>query len=140
MNFASWGARVGAYLVDYLTVLPIHLIAYFVAGPKADPATGTVTPAGPLYYGLLLLATIVWGYNRWYQAGKTGQSWGRKALGISLLSESTGRPIGAGMAFLRDLAHIIDSIPCLIGFLFPLWDSKRQTIADKLVKTVVTTG
>lgn len=26
---------------------------------------------------------------------------------------------------------------CNIGYLFPLWDPKRQTIADKIMKTVV---
>ena len=41
------------------------------------------------------------------------------------------------MAFVRDLAHFIDGIICFIGYLFPLWDAKKQTIADKLVKTLV---
>jgi RDD family len=41
------------------------------------------------------------------------------------------------MAFVRDLAHIIDSIICYIGWLFPLWDARRQTIADKIMSTVV---
>jgi len=70
--------------------------------------------------------------------GRTGQSWGKQALKLRLLSESTGQPIGAGMAFVRDLAHIVDSLACYLGWLWPLWDAKRQTFADKLVKTVVT--
>ncbi|MDQ1423726.1 MAG: hypothetical protein QOD72_1224, partial [Acidimicrobiaceae bacterium] len=37
-------------------------------------------------------------------------------------------------------AHVADSIICGIGYLFPLWDVKRQTLADKIMKTVVTTG
>jgi hypothetical protein len=41
------------------------------------------------------------------------------------------------MAFVRDLAHIVDSVICYVGFLFPLWDAKKQTLADKIVKTVV---
>jgi hypothetical protein len=41
------------------------------------------------------------------------------------------------MAFVRDICHIIDSIICFVGYLFPLGDAKRQTIADKIVKTVV---
>jgi len=49
----------------------------------------------------------------------------------------TGRPIG-GMAFVRDLTHILDSLACYLGWLWPLWDAKRQTFADKLIKTVVT--
>jgi uncharacterized RDD family membrane protein YckC len=41
------------------------------------------------------------------------------------------------MAFFRDLAHFVDAIICYAGFLFPLWDNKRQTLADKIVHTVV---
>jgi uncharacterized RDD family membrane protein YckC len=41
------------------------------------------------------------------------------------------------MAFVRDIAHIVDSVICFVGYLFPLWDSKRQTLADKIVGTVV---
>ena len=41
------------------------------------------------------------------------------------------------MAFVRQLAHIIDSLICYIGWLFPLWDAKRQTIADKIMSTIV---
>jgi uncharacterized RDD family membrane protein YckC len=41
------------------------------------------------------------------------------------------------MAFVRDLCHFVDAIICYVGFLFPLWDDKRQTLADKIVSTVV---
>ncbi len=61
-------------------------------------------------------------------------------LNLRLVSEETGQPIGTLMAFVRDICHIIDSVICLVGYLFPLWDAKRQTIADKIVKTVVITA
>ena len=70
-------------------------------------------------------------------SSRTGQAWGRKALGIRLVGQATGQPIGAGAAFVRDLAHVVDSIICGIGYLFPLWDAQRQTLADKVCKTVV---
>jgi uncharacterized RDD family membrane protein YckC len=128
--YASWIQRVGAYLVDFVVVLPFSAIA-FALDANSDSGTSAV--------GLIfnLIGFIVSAYNRWFLAGKTGQSWGKKALGLRLVSEQTGQPIGAGMAFLRDLAHIIDGIICYIGFLFPLWDAKKQTLADKIVKTVV---
>ena len=31
----------------------------------------------------------------------------------------------------------LDSLVCYLGFLFPLWDAKRQTFADKIIHTVV---
>ena len=86
---------------------------------------------------VVLLLILGWlSYNRWYLGGTTGQSLGKKVLGIRLVSEETGQPIGMLMAFLRDICHIVDSIFCYVGWLFPLWDAKRQTLADKIVKTV----
>ena len=58
-------------------------------------------------------------------------------IGIKLIGESTGQPIGALMAFVRQLAHFLDSLLCYIGYLWPLWDDKRQTFADKILSTVV---
>jgi hypothetical protein len=41
------------------------------------------------------------------------------------------------MSFLRALSHILDSLACYIGWLWPLWDGKKQTFADKVCSTVV---
>ncbi|HYN17024.1 MAG TPA: RDD family protein, partial [Actinomycetes bacterium] len=61
----------------------------------------------------------------------------KQVLNIRLLRMQDGQPMGGGMAFVRDLAHIVDALPCYIGFLFPLWDARRQTFADKIMSTVV---
>jgi uncharacterized RDD family membrane protein YckC len=122
--YANWLQRFGAYLIDGIP--PGILIIIGIAVHNAAVAII-----------FLLAALCVTGYNRWYLAGKTGQSWGKKVLNLSLISETTGQPIGGGMAFLRDICHFVDSITCYIGWLFPLWDAKRQTLADKIMKTVV---
>ena len=43
------------------------------------------------------------------------------------------------MVFVCDICYFVDVIICYIGFLFLLWDVKRQTLADKIVRTVVVT-
>jgi len=129
INYASWIQRVGAYLIDAICVAPFSILAAVVGQDGSS--------LNAFYFVFTLLGLIVTGYNRWFQQGKTGQSWGKKALGIRLVGEQTGQPIGAGMAFVRDLAHFVDAIICYIGFLFPLWDAKKQTISDKIVKTLV---
>jgi uncharacterized RDD family membrane protein YckC len=120
--YANWGQRVLAYLIDVAPIVILEIIFYriFIA------------------YLLILLVSIGWTiYNRWYQGGTTGQSLGKKIMNIRLVSDETGQPIGMLMAFVRDICHIIDAVICYVGFLFPLWDAKRQTLADKIVKTVV---
>ena len=127
--YAAWLTRVGAYIIDGI---PAWIL--FVIGEALTAHGG----AGPAIGGILYLAGLGWiVYNRWFQGGRTGQSLGKRATGIWLLGEETGQPIGAGMAFVRDIAHIVDAIICYVGFLFPLWDGKKQTLADKMVHTVV---
>jgi uncharacterized RDD family membrane protein YckC len=123
-NYANWGQRVGANLIDWVPIIIVLVI------------TGATNTTAIIYLGYLICLGI-WIYNRWIQAGNTGQSWGKKVLHIKLIGESTGQPIGAGMAFARDICHFLDYFACGIGFLFPLWDDKRQTFADKIVSTVV---
>jgi uncharacterized RDD family membrane protein YckC len=56
-------------------------------------------------------------------------------LAIRLINYE-GRSIGGGLSFVRQLAHILDGI-CYIGYLWPLWDARKQTFADKIMGTVV---
>ncbi|GIM90331.1 RDD family protein [Paractinoplanes toevensis] len=129
VNLAGWGPRVGAFIIDALCAAPF----YILAGILGNGDNGL----NIFYFIFWLLGLAVQGYNRWYQAGKTGQSWGKKALGLRLVGEQSGQPIGAGLAFGRDIVHLLDAIPCYIGYLWPLWDQKKQTFADKILKTLV---
>ncbi len=149
--YAHWGKRVGAFLIDMIltSIAAIPLwIGYammFAGAETTTTADGTVMfenndiGAGPLLLILLGFITYI-GFFIWntvLKQGKTGYSIGKGVLGIKLIGERTGQPIGGGMAFVRQLAHIVDGIPCYIGYLWPLWDAKRQTFADKIVSTVV---
>jgi len=129
-SYAHWGKRVGAYFIDVLTLIPAYII-YFI-GAGIGGGAGALIAVLAVAVGI---GTFVW--NVCLQGGKTGYTIGKGVLGIKLIGEQTGQPIGAGMAFVRQLAHILDSLPCDIGYLWPLWDAKRQTFADKVMKTVV---
>jgi uncharacterized RDD family membrane protein YckC len=122
--YSNWGLRVGAYLIDYAPIFVLELIA--------------IISRNAITWFLFIIASIAWWiYNRCIQAGRTGQSLGKRALHMRLISDRTGEPIGGGMAFARDICHILDSLACYVGWLFPLWDAKRQTFADKIIGTVV---
>ena len=77
---------------------------------------------------------MIWNYG--YRQGTTGSSIGKSVLKFKVVSEKTWQPIGFGMSIVRQIAHIVDSLVCYIGYLFPLWDAKRQTLADKIMTTV----
>jgi hypothetical protein len=84
----------------------------------------------------LLLSAVYFFWNFCHRQGKTGQSIGKSALKFKCISAKTWQPIGFWLSFVRQLAHHIDQTICYVGYLFPLWDDQRQTIADKIMSTV----
>jgi uncharacterized RDD family membrane protein YckC len=133
---ANWPQRVGAYLIDYLiAAIPAFIAALLFSGTDAGQSPGA--GAGVVAFLLYLVSLGVWIYNRAILQGRTGQSWGKQVLNLRLVRMADGQPMGGGMSFVRDLAHILDALPCYIGYLFPLWDPRRQTFADKIMSTVV---
>jgi uncharacterized RDD family membrane protein YckC len=81
---------------------------------------------------LVLLGFGLWNFG--YLQGTTGQSLGRWVASTKLVGIETGQPVGFGRAVARQLCHVLE---LGIGFLWPLWDGKRQTFADKIIRTVV---
>jgi uncharacterized RDD family membrane protein YckC len=146
--YASWGSRVVASLIDGLIVGLLPMILYFVgiamsAGTTTyDPNTGTYNTTGGNGFGVVLIlfaALLGLAGGLWlaYQEGTTGQTIGKRSVNIRVVREADGQLLGFGPAFVRRLAHILDSFFCSLGFLWPLWDAKKQTFADKIMNTVV---
>jgi uncharacterized RDD family membrane protein YckC len=151
---AGWGRRVVARVIDSL-LQAVGLIPYVlgiaVLFSAAPAGTRAITPDGQVNPGISVanlataaimmflggvLSLVIWVWNRVIQQGRTGQSVGKSVMKIVLVSTSTGEPPGAGTAFVREVVHIVDEI-LYLGYLWPLWDAKRQTFADKILGTVV---
>jgi uncharacterized RDD family membrane protein YckC len=144
-DYATWGQRVRARLIDqgptYLGLI-IFYAGYLVSVIELSRSSGPIpdfeTAAVAMIIGLsVILASLAWvAHNRWMIAGKTGQSLGKRMTKIRLIGEETNTPIGAKNAFIRDLVHILDALT-LVGYLCPLWDDKKKTFGDKIMKTIV---
>ena len=91
---------------------------------------------GAVVLGLTYVAAFAWYVFQLVKQGRTGQTIGKRAMGIYLLREQDGQVVGAGLSIARYFVHLLDSYS-LVGYLWPLWDKKRQTFADKLLHTVV---
>jgi uncharacterized RDD family membrane protein YckC len=134
---ANWPQRVGAYLIDDLIAgIPAFLALILFSGSSSAE---TASAGAVLVSSLLYLVSLgIWIYNRVILQGRTGQSWGKQVLNLRLVRMADGQPMGGGMAFLRDLLHILDALLCYIGFLWPIWDARRQCLfSDKIMNTVV---
>ena len=84
---------------------------------------------------LISIAITIW--NRIFKMGRTGQSVGKKVIGLKLIDDKTGQPIGAGMCFLRELVSSIVNQVIYLSYLWMLWDADKQTLADKAVHSTV---
>jgi len=125
-----------AYLIDVACIIAIAIVGFIITMILSAISDSLAILVGLLFY----LVYALLGFYIGYLNGAKGQSPGKALTGLKVISEETGQVIGGGMGIVRQIAHFVDGIICYIGFLFPLWDPKKQTIADKLIKTVVISG
>lgn len=150
-SYASWGDRVKGWLWDVVYMWPgyalmLAAVVLFVVGAitgtdESGEMSGfgvTLMLLGGVVYFAAFIA-FIWLFVKNYilDQGRTGYTYGKRKVGIRLLVEATGQPVGAGMAFVRYLLHSLISQVFLIDYLWPLWDAKSQTLTDKILSTVV---
>jgi len=134
--YAGWFSRVGASLIDSLlgmllgclVGLPVGILAVFTGNERAIY----------LVYPLALLVGLWFPWRN----GSTGQTPGKKMLGIIVIHGETGRLLGGPVGLLRWFVGVVIyvltlGIGGLLDVLWPLWDRRKQTLHDKVVKSVV---
>jgi uncharacterized RDD family membrane protein YckC len=134
---AEWPDRVIAALLDAALALGFFLVLLIVTtilGGLSREAGGVI-----FFLGYLAIAAYSPFYLGWME-GRSGQSPGKRLTGLKVVRQADGQVVGGGLGIVRKLAHLIDSALCGIGYLFPLWDPKKQTLADKVMATVVIKG
>src|SRR5919205_1285514 len=113
--------------------------------PASQPPAGD-GPSGPrasfgrrlvaaIIDGILLLLTIA--YLTYLEGSPSGQTVGKKAMGIRVIDFRTGGSIGYGRAFIRWIGRYVSAIACLLGYFWMLWDKEKQTWHDKFANDVV---
>jgi uncharacterized RDD family membrane protein YckC len=118
---ASFGRRFVAALVDGLLLGVVGGVFYAVSRP--------------LGYAVQILLTIA--YLTYLEGSPSGQTIGKKVMGIRVIDFQTGGPIGYGRAFIRWIGRYVSAIPCLLGYFWMLWDKEKQTWHDKFANAVV---
>lgn len=128
-RLADFGARTVSALIDYVApVVVLNLLLAIAAGAGGTAWRLMLIAGGYLW----LLGFCLW--NSGYLQGTTGRSLGRRVANTKLVGIETGQPVGFGRAVARQICHLAEFG---IGYLWPLWDGKRQTFADKIFGTVV---
>ncbi|WP_213574103.1 RDD family protein [Rhodococcus sp. USK13] len=132
VTFTPWRLRVVAFSIDLVApaILAASLVRFHLLVPSA-----AWLRVGAVAGCAALVAFVLW--NNTLRTARLGATLGKSFTGSQVLLADTSRPPTMTRAILRQLAHILDTIPLLVGWAWPLWDAKRQTFADKAVSTIV---
>ena len=129
----GWGLLLGTRETACITDTSEYDLGEFCA-----TGASTLGQVSIVLAGIVALAYLVW--NLGYRQGTTGSSIGKSIMKFKIVSEKTGQPIGFGMSVVRELIYSVAAGLCwhlwLVAVLFPLWDAKRQTLADKIITTI----
>ncbi len=151
--YAAWGQRFGAVFLDgiitaLLSALGVALVLG-VTGAYSSVVEGLETPREgdddafvAAYVGWIAGWAVVGGvYHTVLHGRGRGQTAGKMMLGIRVRDERTNGSIGYGRAFGRWIMPAMFWtffwIPGLLDVLWPLWDGKKQTFHDKIVRSLV---
>lgn len=127
----SWPARALSLGVDILPGAGVATTTAFLA--LTAPTDGWTRWLFTTLFGLTLCVLMV---HRLVLPSLTGWTLGRALIGMAVQGR-TGEPVGILRLTARELAHLLDTLSFFVGWLWPLWDRRRRTFADLLVRTEV---
>jgi uncharacterized RDD family membrane protein YckC len=151
--YASWGIRVGGYLIDtviFLVVLVVLLVVFRHSNTlevHLMARRGTTRKRHISALPFIITAVLYVAYGTVLCGSKRGQTVGMMAVGVRAVRDGSFGVLGYGRALTRavveGLLRLIEFLFVLLGviwlldMLFPLWDAKRQTLHDKVAGSVV---
>ena len=148
MTYAGFWSRFGAYFIDGIIAgiivkismsvmmfpLSRHFSSALMSGnpqPELIVSSLSMVLVITILLGSSLQALyfiLMWGYK--------GATLGKMAMRIKIVS-TKGSDISYGTAFLRYIGTMISGMLFCLGYLWMLWDDKKQTWHDKIASTCV---
>lgn len=122
VRYATWWERVKATVIDVLLATVVGLFATLVIGDLAFE---------------LGIPSLVMSANLVFLQGFTGQTVGKRIIGIMVVRAKDEGNVGFFRNLLRQVAHCLDSLVLFLGYFLPLVDKKKRTLADIICRTVV---
>jgi len=122
---ASFGLRLAAYVIDIVVVNVVTYVLSYLIRTQTTVAALTMS----------FLITL--GYFAVFEGSGSGQTVGKRLVGIRVVDFGAGTPISYGRAFARNLGRWLSGIVFFLGYLWMLWDADRQTWHDKIASTTV---
>jgi len=143
-QYAGFGRRFLAYWVDFLILFPIGLtvqqmlgvnpFAVFQAENLQQLQQVQQSGAGAIPTLVSLAFSLAFYLIMWVSFD--GATPGKKLMAIKIV-KGDGSKITYPVAFIRYLGYIVSAFVFLLGYLWVIWDKKKQGWHDKIAGTVV---
>ncbi len=135
---AGFWIRFGAAFIDNIILSVVVGILATILGLGSafgtDPGDGVsifFNPSRALQY------LIAGAYFTYLHASATGQTLGNRMVGIRVVDAATGATIPYSRSLIRYLMSLVSAAALSIGYLWMLFDSRKQTWHDKVANTLV---
>ena len=128
---AHFGWRLLGFIADV-----VNLLALFMA--LALGASILVWTWAPEEGAGISIAVIA-GATIWYRVKWEGMGGSplRRSMGVWIVDATTLQPIGTRRGFVRAIVRLVSEFVLYLGYLWMIWDPKRQTWHDKAVNSIV---
>ena len=127
--------RLVAFIVDFIILVFAFTILLLAAGVDPEAVDAGDPEAIETIDRFYLVATLLQIAYRWVWNAR-GWSPGKRMLGLRIVTES-GQAPGIWRGFARTVGMMIGALPLLLGYVWMLWDGRRQTWHDKMAGTYV---
>jgi uncharacterized RDD family membrane protein YckC len=126
-----------ATLIDGLIFGAAYWLLALAFGDVSDQGEGANWVSNLPAWTSVLYGLLVIGYYILLE-GYRGQTVGKVATEIKVVSEATGEPAGIAAATIRTVLRVIDGLfSYLVAFITVLTSAKRQRLGDMAARTLV---
>ena len=135
MRYASYSRRASALAID--SIWWTVIVLFVPLGPSTEdilmaPESFALSIVLWLAIGQcipILVTGILWAV--------CGTSPGKRALHLRIVDADTGEPMTVRQAGLRTLGYLLSFATCGAGFLWVLFNQRKQALHDRIANTVV---
>jgi uncharacterized RDD family membrane protein YckC len=128
VQYVGFGSRLLAQILDLFWLLPLSAVLAFIGGVANG---GEISDLGEFMLNVIgaLIVLLFW-------VERQGTP-GKLVLGIRIVDATTGGTPTIGRLVLRYVGYLISALPLGLGYLWIIWDARKQGWHDKMAGTVV---
>jgi uncharacterized RDD family membrane protein YckC len=144
-DYASAGSRIAAIIIDTIILgiimviiaIPLGLSAWMFSLMTDVTAMANFWAGVAVWGTFAVINAIIWLLYFTYFEGTSGQTPGKRAMGIKVTKENGSKAM-FGDALVRTILRLIDGIVFyILGLIIILVTKKKQRLGDILARTIV---